>query len=189
MTPCYLHPPHSPDGNHNAGSRAQNASLGNEPVLSKNTRRAPTIKQEDEDHPGKLLHDRHVLKHDTRRIAANDDRKPAPVIKTEPPHQDDAPRLPKNSKRRASMHPGSDPVPKRAKKQDPPVDCSNDILRLECDAAKEDVSPSVATLRQESEAMSAAHEAALKQKDKELGRVGGQMPNNRGQFGRCEGNY
>jgi hypothetical protein len=145
----YFHPPHSPDGNHNTGSRAQNASIGNEPVVSKNTKRAPTTEQENQDHPGELLHDRLVLECDTRRSAASDDRKPAPKTKTDPPHQDDSPRLPKESKRRASTYPESEPVTKRAKKQHPPrqnceseliaLDCSNDILRSEHDVAKEDV--------------------------------------------------
>jgi hypothetical protein len=75
---------------------------------------------------------------DTRRSAARDDRKPAPKTKTDPPHQDDSPRLPKESKRRASTHPESEPVTKRAKKQHPPRQ-NYDILRSEHDVAKEDV--------------------------------------------------
>jgi centromeric protein E len=45
------------------------------------------------------------------------------------------------------------------------VNCSNDILRSERDAAKEDVASSIAALHQEMEAMSAAHDAALHQKE------------------------
>jgi hypothetical protein len=119
------------------------------------------------------------LVHDTRRSAASDDRKPAPKIKRDPQHQDNSPRLPKESKRRASTYPESKPVTKRAKKQHPPcqknyesqliaVDCSNDILRSERDMAKEGVSPSIATLRQEMEDMTAAHKAVLQQKETEL---------------------
>jgi hypothetical protein len=99
MTPCYFpptHSPHSPEGNHNAGSRVQNASIGNETVESKNAKRAPAIKQEKQEHPGKVLHDRHVLEQEKRWIAANDDRKPAPVIKADPILQNDAPHLPED---------------------------------------------------------------------------------------------
>jgi hypothetical protein len=68
MTPCYFPPPHSSEGNHNAGSRVQNASIGDEPVVPKDTMRAPTTEQENQDHPGKSLHD----ENETRLIAAND---------------------------------------------------------------------------------------------------------------------
>jgi centromeric protein E len=45
------------------------------------------------------------------------------------------------------------------------VNCSNDILRSERDMAKEDLASSIATFRQEMEAMSEAHSAALKEKE------------------------
>jgi hypothetical protein len=50
---------------------------------------------------------------------AGDDRQSARKMKTDPQQQDDAPRLPKDSKRRSSMQPGSDPVTKKAKTQHP----------------------------------------------------------------------
>jgi hypothetical protein len=168
MAPCYFPPFHSPEGNHNIGSRVQSTSIGNEPMVSKNTKRAPTIKQENQDHPGKLLHDRYLLEHDTSRNSANKDRKatPAPVDYG-------------IGKRRASAHPESEPVTKRAKKLHSPclnyegqriaaVDCSNDVLRWERDVAKEDFSSSNATLREQMEAMYVAHKAAIQQKETEL---------------------
>jgi hypothetical protein len=210
MMPRNFPPLHSPEGSHNAGSRAQKASIGSkEPVEPKNAKRALKIKEEEEDHPGKTLHDRHALEHNTLRIALKDDRKPAPVIKADPiirnmsvasrsakrnptseqgqnyadddrkpafkikadpEDQDDSPRY---NKRRASTQHTSEPVLKRAKKQDPRCrtsTSSNDILRSEQrHAAKEDISPGAASRRREIEAMSAAHDAALKEKETVIG--------------------
>jgi hypothetical protein len=104
---------------------------------------------------------------------ADDDRKPAFKIKADPEDQDDSPRVPNDSKRRASIHSESEPVTKRAKRHCPRCRTSmssNDILRSEQrHAAKEDVSPSVASLRHEIEAMFTAHDAALKEKEKKVG--------------------
>jgi hypothetical protein len=48
------------------------------------------------------------------------------------------------------------------------VNCSNDILKWERDAAKEKLASSIATLREEMEATSTAHEAALRGKEKSI---------------------
>jgi hypothetical protein len=56
-------------------------------------------------------------------MAANDDRKPSPLIKADPILQNDTPHLPEDygiSQRRARMHPESEPAMKRAEKQYPP---------------------------------------------------------------------
>jgi hypothetical protein len=138
MKPRYFPPsPPSLKGKHKAGSMVQNASIGNKLVVPG---------QGNQDHPGKArpplpvdllrvaglprrlsgqreeFNGRNVLKHDTRRIDANDDRKPAPVKNStlSTLQGDAAAHLPNDSdksKRPASMHPASEPVPKRAKKQ------------------------------------------------------------------------
>jgi hypothetical protein len=121
--------------------------IGNEDVVPTSTTRAPAIGQENQDHRGRSLPmipvdcfraadlPRQLLRHrgepkgrhDTRRNNASDARKPAPVNNNNSTLQDDATRLyndgdnSNDSKRTASMHPVSEPVPKRAEKsQNPP---------------------------------------------------------------------
>jgi hypothetical protein len=72
---------------------------------------------------GKYSNDRVPSNYNSRRNNANDARKPAPGNKTDYTLQDDVARLPNDgddSKRSTNMHAGSEPAPKRAKKQDPP---------------------------------------------------------------------
>jgi hypothetical protein len=95
-----------------------------EAMVPTKTKRAPATGQENQYHLGKS-HPMMTVnrRHDTRRNDANDARKPAPVNKTDSTHQGDTSRSPNdgdNSKRSTSMHPASEPVPKRAKKQDRP---------------------------------------------------------------------
>jgi hypothetical protein len=122
-------------------------SIRDEAMGPKKTKRAPATGQEDQDHLGKsppmipvdrsrvaglprqLLgyseepNDRVLSNFNSRRNNAIDARKPAPVNKTDSILQEDAARLHNNgddSKRSTTMHSVSEPVPKRAKKQDPP---------------------------------------------------------------------
>jgi hypothetical protein len=173
--------PPSLKGNHNAGSMVQNASIGNQHVVpGQGTNR---------DHPGKSHPPLPLLRveDDTRRIDANDDRKPAPVNNTLSTLQGDASaaaaaaHLPNDTsnkcKRPARMHLASKPAPKRAKKQGDPrpsyasQNAANNAFYQP--AARKTAPPyqdsaqvkvkREPTIKIETDPISAAHEAVLEQ--------------------------